>query len=60
MAQNKIFCRLDSEINGTPFSFLTVLGLHDEGMGPFSTKFWKCCLVGNKLSQSSISVRDFF
>ena len=49
MAQNKTFCRLDSEINtasvsfivsnGTPFSFITTLGLHGEGMGPFSTKF---------------------
>ena len=39
-AQNKFFCRLDSEINtasvsfifsnGTPFSFLTTLDLHGE------------------------------
>ena len=49
MAQNKIFCRLDSEINtasvsfilsnGTRVSFITTLCLHGEGREPFSAKF---------------------
>ena len=48
--RTKFLCRLDSEINtasvsfilsnGTPFSFITILGLHGEGMGPFLTKFY--------------------
>ena len=70
MAQNKMFCRLDSEINSasvnfilansTPFSFITTLGLHGKEYGTIFNKIlWKRGLVGNKLAQPSISVRDF-